>query len=72
MAKKILETCIGNWSETAFEHKGERIMSSSELMSIMNLQCSPYATNNDEGVVVYMSKKEYEKLKKDKNYEVEE
>jgi len=72
MIKKLLETSVGNWSETAFVHKNERVMSPNELMSIMKLQCSAYITNEDEGVVVYMSIKEYERLKKDRNYEVEE
>ena len=72
MVKRLLETSVGNFSETAFVHKGERVLNSNELMSIMNLQCSPYSTkDSDGGVVVYMSKNEYNKLIKDVNYVVE-
>ena len=60
--KKIFETSVGNWGEPAFVYHGQRVMSLSQLPRILEKECSPYLNNNCEGVVVYMTQKEFESL----------
>ncbi len=60
--KKIFETSLGNWSETAFVYNGRRVMSLSELPRILERECSSYGNGNSGGVVVYMTQKEFESL----------
>lgn len=70
MAKKLLETNMGNGSETAFVYRGKRIMDLRELPEILSKECNPYETRDQEGVIVYFSNEEYKKLKE--YYEIKE
>ncbi len=62
--KKLLETSLGNGSETAFVFNGQRVLDTGELPKILERECNPYTTKDDEGVIVYMSKREYDLLNK--------
>jgi hypothetical protein len=64
MAKKLLETSIGNGSGIAFEYKGKRITNLRQLSKILENECSQYIINDKDGVIVYLSKEEYKKLEK--------
>ena len=61
--KKLLETSLGNWSETAFLLDNKRL-SDEDIIDILSNECSPYMTKEVEGVIVYMSKQEYENIQK--------
>ncbi len=63
MIKKLLETSLGNSSETAFVYKGVRILNLEDLPKILSKECSPYVTKDNGGVIVYFSEEEYKKLK---------
>ncbi|MDP2628539.1 MAG: hypothetical protein Q8P15_01430 [Nanoarchaeota archaeon] len=67
MGKKLLETNLGNWGETAFVYNGKRVMDLQELPEILSKECNPYITGNNEGVIVYLSKEEFEKIKQKTN-----
>lgn len=69
MVKKLLEISLGNWSETTFVYKGQRIMDLSKLPEILDRECSPYENGDIDGVVVYFSDREYQELKKNTHVE---
>jgi len=54
--KKLLETSLGKFSNTAFFYNDKRVMNIDKLPSILDSECNPYKTGS-EGVVVYLSKK---------------
>jgi len=66
MAKKLLETRLGDGGSTVFIRKGKKV-NVSRLSEILSLGCSPYILKNKKGVVVYFSQEEYDKLKKEYN-----
>lgn len=70
MAKKLLETSLGNGSETAFVYKGARVLDLSKVPEILSKECNPYETKENRGVIIYFSEEEYRKLKKDSNYKI--
>jgi len=63
--KKLLETSLGNNSTTWFSKDGLRVDREAALKLIED-ECSPYVTKENEGVLIYMSRQEYEALLKQK------
>jgi len=63
--KKLLETSLGHQSNTWFSKDGVRIDRNNALELIED-ECNPYVTKDNHGVLVYMSKQEYEALLKQK------
>jgi len=70
MAKKLLETNLGEGGSTAFIRKGQELKDISRLPEILSISCNPCVTQDEGGVVVYFSKEEYQKLKKE--YHIQE
>jgi hypothetical protein len=60
--KKLFETSLGNGSETAFEYQGQRVLDISKLPEILEAECNPYRTKEDTGVIVYMSREEFDRI----------
>jgi hypothetical protein len=60
---KILETSLGRWSELMFSLEGIAV-SDENLPEIINKKCSNYEIYSKGGVIVHMTKEEYEKYKK--------
>ena len=63
MAKKLLETSLGQWDDTLFSLNGGRI-SDKDALDLIKNRCNPYETKDNGGVIVYFSKEEYKELKK--------
>jgi len=63
--KKLLETSLGNNSTTWFSIDGARV-SRDNALELIEDECNPYVTKDNDGVLIYMSKQEYEALLKQK------
>ncbi len=63
--KKLIETSLGHWDTTWFSLDGRRI-SDEEALELIKKEANPYNTNDNKGIIVYLSPKEYEALKKQK------
>ena len=61
--KKLLETSLGNNSTTWFSIDGARV-SRDNALELIEDECNPYVTKDNDGVLIYMSKQEYEALLK--------
>lgn len=59
--KKILETSLGRFSELVFDIDG-RSIGDNELADLLIRECDVYDIYKKGGVIVHMSKKEYEEL----------
>jgi hypothetical protein len=59
--KKLFDVSLVGMSDTGFTYKGNRI-SLRELPDILHDECSPYTTSDREGVVAYLSKREFDSL----------
>ncbi len=71
MVKKLLETSLGHNDQTWFSIGGKRV-SEEDALELIENECNPYVTKDNEGVIVYFSEEDYQRLKEDKNYEVKE
>ena len=60
--KRILETSLGHLDDTWFSLDGRRV-SDEYALNLIKRESNPYKTKEDEGVLVYMSKLEYDQLK---------
>lgn len=69
MVKKLLETSLGNNDDTWFSIEGRRVLDKDALELIKD-KCNPYKTKDKQGVIVYFSEEEFQKLKEDKNYNI--
>lgn len=63
--KKLLETSLDYWYDTWFSLNGEKL-SDEDVLSLIKTKCDPHKTGDEEGVVIYMSKRAYEILFEDK------
>jgi len=66
MAKKLLETSLGRFSELVF-NIGNKSISVDEAVEMFKKGCEDYDIYSKDGVIVYMTKKEYEQLKEKLN-----
>lgn len=62
MAKKLLETSLGNWSQQVF-NIGLNAINEEEAVKIFKAGCNDYKIYSEDGVVVYMTRKEYDQIK---------
>ncbi len=62
MAKKLLETSLGNWSTLVF-NVGNKAISTEQAVERFKQGCGDYDIYSQDGVVVYMTKKEFEQIK---------
>lgn len=60
---KILGTSLGRNSELVFDLEG-RLVPDANLLRIMIERCSNYDIYKNDGVIVHMTKKEYEELQR--------
>jgi hypothetical protein len=60
---KILETALGRWSELTFVDKSSCI-GVKEVGELVNKRCENYDIYKERGVLVHMTKSEYEHLLK--------
>lgn len=61
MAKKLLETSLGPWDQTFFSLNGRRVTDEEAIKKIKG-ESNPYVTSSD-GVLVYLTDKEYSQVK---------
>ena len=61
--KKLLETSLGHWDDTWFSLDRRRVLDE-DVLKLIKEQCNPYKTKEDDGCIVYMSRKEYQELQK--------
>ena len=64
--KKLVDVCIGNWSEAALARDGKRVLGE-DFMNIIEKECNPYITKSD-GVIIYLTNEEYRQLSGDERY----
>ncbi len=60
---KILETSLGRWSELMFDLEG-RAVSEDSLTKVMTEGCNNYDIYKEGGVIVHMTKREYQELQR--------
>jgi hypothetical protein len=66
MAKKILETGLGHFSNLSFSIN-KRGISEDNAVERFKEECNDYSIFSNDGVIVYMTKKEYESIKEKLN-----
>ncbi|MEK0337447.1 MAG: hypothetical protein QQN41_08450, partial [Nitrosopumilus sp.] len=66
--KKLLETSLGHWDDKWFSLDGKRV-SDKDALELIKDKCNSYETKDDGGVIVYMSKQEYETFLEESNDE---
>jgi hypothetical protein len=59
--RKLLETSLGNNGDTWFSLDGKRV-SEEDALNLIKKKSNPYDTDENNGVVVYMSEEEYKSL----------
>jgi hypothetical protein len=57
--KMLLETSLGPWDHTFFSQNGRRI-NDEDALELIKKECNPIHTQDQGGVLVYMSKEEYQ------------
>lgn len=62
---KLLETSLGRWSELVFGIDG-RPVTVEELGQILLEECNNYQIYKQGGVIVHMTRKEYEEIQRKK------
>ena len=60
---KIFETSLGHWSELGFSIE-KKILGHDKIAELLHKKCNNYEIYKEGGVVVHMTKKEYETLLK--------